>query len=162
MAEAGATDLKFNVNHPFTPVGVYMVDQFRRIGVTAEHSQLDVSQQKSAIANGDYPVAIDAFCADTDDAGPLLPYLSKERSPRNMTRNSNPELDAIYDKFRNATDVARRLELAKDMQRQVITDANSVPVISYSRIVAHVSNMKGWRIIPSHFANQDLADIWLE
>jgi peptide/nickel transport system substrate-binding protein len=168
LVEAGAQDLKFklvnrNVNHPFTPVGVYMVDQFRRIGVTAEHGQLDVSQQKAAIGNGDYQVAIDAFCADTDDAGPLLlPYLSKERSPRNMTRNSNPELDAVYDKFRNTTDEARRLELAKQMQRKVIADANSVPVIWYSRIVAHVSNMKGWRIIPSHFANQDLADIWLE
>ena len=168
LAEAGAKDLKFklinrNVNHPFTPVGVYMVDQFRRVGVAAEHAQLDVSQQKSAIANGDYQVAIDAFCGDTDDAGPLLlPYLSKERSPRNMTRNSNPQLDALYDSFRTATEAARRVELAKEMQRKVITDANSVPVIWYSRIVAHVSNMKGWRIIPSHFANQDLGDIWLE
>jgi peptide/nickel transport system substrate-binding protein len=168
LAEAGAKDLRFrlinrNVNHPFTPVGVYMVDQFRRVGVTAEHTQLDVSQQKSTIANGDYQVAIDAFCADTDDAGPLLlPYLSKQRSPRNMTRNSNPQLDAVYDMFRNATDEGKRLELAKDMQRKVITDANSVPVIWYSRIVAHASNMKGWKIIPSHFANQDLADVWLE
>ncbi len=168
LAEAGAKDLRFrlinrNVNHPFTPVGVFMVDQFRRVGVTAEHTQLDVSQQKSTIANGDYQVAIDAFCADTDDAGPLLlPYLSKQRSPRNMTRNSNPQLDAVYDMFRNATDEGKRLELAKDMQRKVITDANSVPVIWYSRIVAHASNMKGWRIIPSHFANQDLADVWLE
>ena len=168
LAEAGVQDLKFklinrNVNHPFTPVGVFMVDQFRRIGVTAEHAQLDVSQQKAAIANGDYQAAIDAFCADTDDAGPLLlPYLSKERSPRNMTRNSNPQLDAIYDQFKGATDEAARLQLAKDMQRKVITDANSVPVIWYSRIVAHVSNMKGWKIIPSHFANQDLGDIWLE
>ncbi|HJZ33225.1 MAG TPA: ABC transporter substrate-binding protein [Hyphomicrobiaceae bacterium] len=168
LAEAGARDLKFklinrNVNHPFTPVGVYMVDQFRRIGVTAEHTQLDVSQQKGAIANGDYQVAIDAFCADTDDAGPLLlPYLSKERSPRNMTRNSNPQLDALYDKFRQSTDEAARVELAKDMQRKVISDANSIPVIWYSRIVAHGSNMKGWKIIPSHFANQDLAGIWLE
>jgi peptide/nickel transport system substrate-binding protein len=168
LAEAGAQDLKFklinrNVNHPFTPVGVYLIDQFRRIGVTAEHTQLDVSQQKSTIANGDYQVAIDAFCADTDDAGPLLlPYLSRERSPRNMTRNSNPQLDAVYDKFKQSTDEAARLELAKDMQRKVITEANSIPVVWYSRIVAHVSNMKGWKIIPSHFANQDLADIWLE
>jgi peptide/nickel transport system substrate-binding protein len=168
LAEAGVQDLKFklinrNVNHPFTPVGVFMVDQFRRIGVTAEHAQLDVSQQKAAIAHGDYQVAIDAFCADTDDAGPLLlPYLSKERSPRNMTRNSNPQLDAIYDQFKGAIDEAARLQLAKDMQRKVITDANSIPVIWYSRIVAHVSNMKGWKIIPSHFANQDLGDIWLE
>src|SRR5262245_2724744 len=168
LAEAGGQDLKArlinrNVNHPFTRVGVFMVDQFRRIGVMAEHTQLDVSQQKAAIANGDYQVAIDAFCADTDDAGPLLlPYLSKERSPRNMTRSSNPELDAVDDEFKRATDPAARLSLAKEMQRRVIRDANSIPVIWYSRIVAHVSNMNGWKIIPSHFANQDLADIWLE
>ena len=79
-----------------------------------------------------------------------------------MTRNSNPQLDAVYEKFKQSTDEAARLELAKDMQRKVITDANSIPVVWYSRIVAHVTNMKGWKIIPSHFANQDLADIWLE
>ena len=42
LAEAGVANLKFklinrNVNHPFTPVGVYVIDQWRRIGVTAEH-----------------------------------------------------------------------------------------------------------------------------
>src|SRR5262245_33414092 len=61
LAEAGVPDLKFKlvnrtVNHPFTPAGVYVVDQFRRIGVTAEHQQLDVSQQKASIANGDFQV----------------------------------------------------------------------------------------------------------
>ena len=70
LAEAGVPDLKFklinrNVNHPFTPVGVYVIDQWRRIGVTAEHQQLDVSQQKSTIANGQFQVALDAFCADS-------------------------------------------------------------------------------------------------
>ena len=86
-----------------------MIDQWRRIGVTAEHQQLDVSQQKSTIANGEYQVALDAFCADTDDAKPLLlPYLSKSRSPRNMTRNNNPEIDALYDKFKSATDETER------------------------------------------------------
>ena len=47
--------------------------------MTAEHQQLEVSQQKSTIANGEYQVALDAFCADSDDPKPLLlPYLSKE------------------------------------------------------------------------------------
>jgi hypothetical protein len=50
LAEAGASSLKFklinrNINHPFTPLGVFVIDQWRRIGVTAEHQQLDVSQQ---------------------------------------------------------------------------------------------------------------------
>ena len=87
LAEAGASNLKFklinrNVNHPFTPLGVFVIDQWRRIGVIAEHTQLDVSQQKKGIAAGEYQVALDAFCADSDDPKPLLlPYLSKSRSP---------------------------------------------------------------------------------
>jgi peptide/nickel transport system substrate-binding protein len=168
LAEAGAANLKFklvnrNVSHPFTPLGVFVIDQWRRIGVAAEHTQFDVSQQKAAIANGEYQVALDAFCADTDDPKPLLlQYLSKSRSPRNMTRNANPEFDALYDKFKASTDEKERAGLARDMQRKVIEAAYSVPVMWYSRLVAHVSNMKGWKIIPSHFANQDLADVWLD
>jgi peptide/nickel transport system substrate-binding protein len=168
LAEAGAANLKFklinrNVNHPFTPLGVFVIDQWRRIGVTAEHTQLDVSQQKGGIAAGEFQVALDAFCADSDDPKPLLlPYLSKSRSPRNMTRNESPELDAVYDKFKSATDEKERKALAGEMQRMVITSANSVPVLWYSRLVAHVSTMKGWKIIPTHFANQDLADVWLD
>ena len=168
LAEAGASDLKFklvnrNVSHPFTPVGVFLIDQWRRIGIAVEHLQLDVSPQKITIANGEYQVAIDAFCADSDDPKPLLlPYLSKERSPRNVTRNTNPELDSVYDRFNGATDPAQRVALAAEMQRLIIAGANSVPVIWYSRIVAHVPQMKGWKITPTHFANQDLADVWLD
>jgi hypothetical protein len=38
--------------------------------------------------------------------------------------------------------------------------ANRAPVLWYSRLVAHVT-VKGWKIIPTHFANQDLANVWL-
>ena len=57
--------------------------------------------------------------------------------------------------------IAARITRPVD-QALVITAAYSVPVMWYSRLVAHVSSMKGWRIIPSHFANQDLADVWLD
>ena len=30
------------------------------------------------------------------------------------------------------------------------------------RIVPHRSYVKGWKISPSHFLNQDLATIWLD
>ena len=168
LAEAGVTDLKFklinrSVNHPFTPVGVYVIDQWRRIGVTVEHQQLEVSLQKSAIANGQFQVALDAFCADSDDAKPLLvTYLSKARSPRNMARNNSPEIDALYDKFNAALNEADQKKIAGDLQRAIITEANSAPVIWYSRIVAHVPQLKGWKILPTHFANQDLTDVWLD
>ena len=51
---------------------------------------------------------------------------------------------------------------AAELQKAIITESNAIPVIWYSRIVAHVPEVKGWKIIPSHFANQDLADVWLD
>ena len=164
LAEAGVPDLKFKlinrtVNHPFTPAGVYVVDQFRRIGVTAEHQQLDVSQQKASIASGDFQVAIDAFCADSDDPKPLfLPYLSKERSPRNMTRNQNPEFDALYDKFSLATDEKTRAALAATCNGWLSTRPTACRCCGTAGWWRTCSAMKGWKIIPTHFANQDLAD----
>jgi peptide/nickel transport system substrate-binding protein len=168
LAEAGVADLKFklinrSVNHPFTPIGVYVIDQWRRIGVTAEHQQLEVGGQKATIAGGQFQVALDAFCADSDDPKPLLvTYLSKERSPRNMARNKSPAIDAAYDKFNTALDDGERKAQAGAVQREIITETNSVPVIWYSRLVAHVPQMKGWKILPTHFANQDLTDVWLD
>ncbi|MDX2203736.1 MAG: ABC transporter substrate-binding protein [Hyphomicrobiaceae bacterium] len=168
LAEAGAGGLKLrlvnrNVNHPFTPVGIYVIDQWRRIGIAAEHQQLDVSQQKAALAAGDFQVALDAFCADSDDAKPLfLQYLSKSRSPRNMTRNANPQFDALYDRFSASVSDAERTRLAREMQTLAIEQAFSVPVLWYNRVVAHVASMKGWTVTPSHYANQSLAGIWLD
>lgn len=168
LQEAGVANLQFkltnrNVSHPFTPTGIFVIDQWRRIGVTAVHTQLDVSQQKKSIASGEYQVALDAFCADSDDPKPLfLQYLSKEKSPRNMTRNANPEFDALYGKFKASMSEVDRRALSVQMQKMVAEKAFSVPVLWYSRLVAHSSAMKGWKIIPSHFANQDLGSIWLE
>jgi peptide/nickel transport system substrate-binding protein len=167
LEEAGVKDLKFklinrNVNQPFTPAGVYVVDQFRRIGVTAEHTQLDVSQQKKALLNGEFQVGIDAFCTDNDDPRPLvLQYLSKSKSPRNTTHGENPEIDTLYESLQGKPQNEQKKILA-ELQKKVIEGAFDVPVLWYSRIVAHASNMKGWKISPSHFVGQDLANIWLQ
>lgn len=167
LEEAGLKDLKFklinrNVNQPFTPAGVYIVDQFRRIGVTAEHAQFDVSQQKKALLSGEFQVGIDAFCVDNDDPRPLiLQYLSRSRSPRNTTHGENPEIDKLYDSLQGKPKDELKKILA-EIQKKVIEGAFDVPVLWYSRIVAHSSALKGWKISPTHFANQDLANVWLE
>jgi len=168
LAEAGVKDLKFkltnrNVSQPFTPAGVYVVDQLRRIGITVEHAQLDVSQQKKSIAAGDYDVALDGFCGDNEDPRPvLLAYLSKSRSPRNMSRNEAPEVDALFDKYKLAMTAADQKTAALDVQKAILAGSYSVPLLWYNRIVAHSSALKGWSITPSHFVGQNLADVWLD
>lgn len=168
LADAGVKDLKFkltnrNVSQPFTPAGVYVVDQLRRIGITAEHQQMDVSQQKKSIAAGDYDIALDGFCGDNEDPRPIfLAYLSKSRSPRNMSRNEAPEVDALYDRYKAARTLEERKVVAAELQRAIIIGSYSVPVLWYNRIVAHTAEVKGWKITPSHFVGQSLGNVWLD
>jgi peptide/nickel transport system substrate-binding protein len=168
LEEAGVSNLKFrllnrNVSQPFTPAGVYFVDQMRRIGVTAEHAQVDVGAQKKGILEGEYEVALDGFCGDNEDPRPmLLAYISASRSPRNVTRNEVPEIDALYDKYKaELTDEGRKQVLA-ELQKKIIDGSYNVPLLWYNRIVVLTSPVKGWKVTPSHYVGQNLADVWLD
>jgi len=35
-------------------------------------------------------------------------------------------------------------------------------VLWWNRIIPHQSYVKGWKISPSHYLNQDLATVWLD
>lgn len=168
LEEAGVKDLKLrllnrNTPMPFTPVGVYIVDQWRRIGVTTEHQQLEVSIQKNNTQSGEFDAALDTFCFDSDDPRPeLLTFLSRSKSPRNVAHNESPQADKLFEEMKATTDPAARKKIAADIQRLAINEGYAVPVIWYSRLVAHSSAMKGWKAVPTHFVNQDLAGVWLD
>ena len=40
--------------------------------------------------------------------------------------------------------------------------AYGFPVIWLQRIVPHAAALKGYKVLPSHFLNQDLTDVWLD
>lgn len=168
LEEAGVSNLKFkllnrNVSQPFTPAGVYFVDQMRRIGVTVEHSQVDVGAQKKGILEGEYEVALDGFCGDNEDPRPmLLAYISASRSPRNVTRNEVPEIDALYDKYKAETTPEGQKKVIDELQKAIVTGSYNIPLLWYNRIVALSSVVKGWKVTPSHYVGQNLADVWLD
>jgi peptide/nickel transport system substrate-binding protein len=71
LEEAGARNLQFkllnrNIAEPYAPVGNYSIDQWRRIGVTATHEQLQTKLYLDRVAAGDFDVAIE-FQADCMD-----------------------------------------------------------------------------------------------
>jgi peptide/nickel transport system substrate-binding protein len=71
LKEAGQESLKFkllnrNVPEPYTPAAVYSIDQWRRVGVTAEHEQLETKLYQDRVAAGDFDVAVE-FQADFMD-----------------------------------------------------------------------------------------------
>jgi len=42
------------------------------------------------------------------------------------------------------------------------TEAHSMITLWWNRIIPHRTYVKGWKISPSHYINQDLANVWLD
>jgi peptide/nickel transport system substrate-binding protein len=168
LKQAGAGSLKFkltnrNVPMPYTPVGVYLIDQWRRIGIQVEHDQLETSAYLAALSSGNYDAGLDFNCDYMDEPNlQLIKYLSADKSSVNYGRYNDRTLDDLYEKQKRATDPAQRAKLLREFETRALTEAYTVPTIWWHRIIAHSAALKGWNITPSHYLNQDLTEVWLD
>src|SRR3954449_2412449 len=123
LAEAGVPNLKFqlwnrNLAMPYTPAGIFLVDQWRQIGVEVEHKQSDTSPYIAAMTSGNFDVAIDFSNLFMDDSTlALAKYLSFDKAPQNMSRSKDPELDRIYDEHVRERDPTARRALVQAFQQ---------------------------------------------
>jgi peptide/nickel transport system substrate-binding protein len=167
LKEAGQENLKFrmvtrDVQSPFQPVAVYLIDQWRQVGVAVENGPVNVAQQKQAYLTGNYEVGLDANCFDVDEPDPqLLLYVSTDRSPVNLAHYTDRAMDALYETQKRATTAPEQLAAIRAFETRLHENSYAAPVVWWQRIVAHSSAIRGWKILPSHYLNQDLASVWL-
>jgi peptide/nickel transport system substrate-binding protein len=50
----------------------------------------------------------------------------------------------------------------REFERHALTQAYTVPILWYNRIVPITTNVKGWNMTPSQDIGQDLADVWVD
>ena len=92
------------------------------------------------------------------DVGAYLPG-----SDENYGYYDDPEEAALYDKLLHESDPQKQHALMTEFEKQVLdTQAHATKVIWWNRIVPYRSYVKGWKISPSHFLNQDLSTVWLD
>jgi peptide/nickel transport system substrate-binding protein len=168
LAAAGLKDFKFkllnrNIAEPYTPGGIYSVDQWRRIGVAVEHEQLETKLYQERVAQGDFDVAVE-FQADfmDDPTAQFSKFLTKKTSPSGYSGHSDSKIDEMYAKQRETMDVAERTKLVREMERYALTQAYSVPILWWQRIIQYNKKIKGWHMTPSHYLWQDLSTVWLD
>ena len=76
--------------------------------------------------------------------------------------DDQPEID-LYDRMLRETDFNKQRALMREYEKHVLDDqAHEIFLLWRYRIVPYRSYVKGWKISPSHYVNQDLAAIWLE
>jgi peptide/nickel transport system substrate-binding protein len=170
LQDAGVPNLTFtltnrNVAMPYTPVGVFLIDQWRQIGVTVKHEQLETrlylaAQQRD---NPTFDAALDFNCDFMDEPNlQLQKYLSHDRSTINYAQQTDRVLDDLFDKQSGELDRKKRYALLREFEKRALEQAYTIPTIWWHRIIVIHKQLKGWHITPSHYVGQDLADVWLD
>jgi peptide/nickel transport system substrate-binding protein len=170
LKEAGHPNLTFtltnrNVAMPYTPVGVFLIDQWRQIGLDVKHEQLDTKLYLAAQQRDKptFDAALDFNCDFMDEPNlQLQKYLSHDRSSINYAQQTDRELDALFDKQSGELDRKKRYAILREFEKRALEQAYTIPTIWWHRIIVHHRQMKGWHITPSHYVGQDLADVWLD
>jgi peptide/nickel transport system substrate-binding protein len=167
LAEAGVANLKVRlmnrtIANLFTGGGVYVIDQWRQIGVETEHIQANDALYNESLNEGNFDVAL-TFQGDSVDEPTyqLARYLSVDQSS-NQSKYTDRELDRLFEAQKDAASERERYELLRAFETRLLTEAYVVPLLWWQRIVVMSAKVKGWEMSPSHLIGQDLEKVWLE
>lgn len=167
LKEAGHENLSLklinrNIADPYTSAGIYLVDQWRQIGVTAEHSQVDVKTLTTAQRSGTFDVIIDFLGENVDDPSiALARNISADISSYNPSGFIDRTIDDLYRKIDTEFDPAARKAFVREFERRFLTEAYQVPFLWLNRTVGTPAKLHGFIMTPTHFINQDLGGLWL-
>jgi peptide/nickel transport system substrate-binding protein len=169
LAEAGATNLEVTLTNrkdvpvPYGPAGEFVLAQWREIGVRGTHELLSTKEWQAALEKGKFAAAIDLAADYFDDPTiNLARYVSRDLSPSNHAGSTDRFLDALYIGQAISTDTRERMKIVRDFERHAVTDASTVPLLWWNRLVVSSAKFKGWNISPSQYIGQDLSDVWIE
>ena len=164
LAAAGVPNLAFTYTNRniYTALGIFLIDQWRQVGVSVRHDQLDTPPFFAARRDGNFEVIVDSSNEFIDEPSiQLARFLSHDRSPLNISRYTDRTLDDLFDRQARATDAAERLRLIRDFETRLLTEAYTVPLFWGQRIIPLAAELRGFTITPSYYLGQDLAALWL-
>ncbi|PYO28354.1 MAG: ABC transporter substrate-binding protein [Candidatus Rokuibacteriota bacterium] len=168
LKEAGAEGLSFTFKNrgvpmPYEPMAVWLIDQWRQIGVTVKQEVIEARAYYDTLKRGDFQVAMDFQCGyivepDLD----LYKFTSRARNPSNYGFYDDKVLDDLYQKQSRALDAEERKKYVRDFEKRLLDDeAHYLMTLQWHRIIPHSSKVHGWQITPSHYLNNQLDTVWL-
>jgi len=169
LKEAGAEGLSFellnrDVDQPYKYVAVWLIDQWSKIGLHVTQRVLPSGPWFDAMRNGEFDVVLEA-----PGYGNVNPPLDVQKALPASVDSENyghyedaAEVD-LYQQMLRETDPVLQRAAMRRFEKYVLDDQTHMFwVMWWHRIVPYRSYVKGFKIAPTHFINQDLSTIWLD
>jgi peptide/nickel transport system substrate-binding protein len=169
LQEAGADGLKFdllnrNVDQPYKYVAAFVIDEWSKIGLHATQKVLPTGPFFESLRTANFDVTVDFNCQSVVnpplDVGKFLPHTVYTENYGNY--EDQPEID-LYNRMLHEADPAKQRVVMREFEKYVLdTQAHEIVTPWWYRIIPYRAYLKGWKISPSHYINQDLATVWLD
>src|SRR5579872_5278848 len=169
LKEAGAENLTFTLlnrstDQPYKYYGIWVVDDWSKIGVKVTQRVLPVGPWFQAQRSGDFDVTVEGNCQNVvnplADVGKYLPHTVSEG---NYGYFEDEHEVALYKRMLGELDKSKQKQQLLEFNKYVLDDqAHGIFLLWWQRIVPYRSYVKGWKIGPSHYVNQDLGTVWLD
>jgi peptide/nickel transport system substrate-binding protein len=168
LKEAGQENLSFellnrNVDQPYKYVGIWVVDQWSKIGVHATQHVVPTGPWFALRRSADFAVNVGANCHSV--VNPVIDiqaYLPNSVYKAQYGYYEDPKEVELYDKLLHETDPKKQhADMFRFVKYESDIQTHSPYLLWWYRRVPLRSYVHGWKISPSHYMNQDLATIWL-
>ena len=164
LAEAGKANLTvtFLNRQNLTPLGVYLIDQWRQIGVTVNPDQPENARFLESRLNANFDMLIDALQDYIDEPSlQLSAFLSYDKNPTNIARAIDRKVDDLYAQQASSTDVVQRKRLVQELEAHLMDQAYTVPFYWVKRVIVLPTEVRNFHMNPSRLLGIDPSDIWL-
>jgi peptide/nickel transport system substrate-binding protein len=150
-----------NVKLPYQDFAVFVLQEWRKIGVEAENRPLETASWFSnGRDTGNFQTIIAPGVEFMDDPDQFLRrYVTGD--PQNWGRFSDPRIDDLFARQTRALDHGERLKLVHEIEKLVLDNAYYLPGLWWTRRVVHASKVRNYVAPPNHYSNQKLQDVWL-
>jgi peptide/nickel transport system substrate-binding protein len=151
------------IPQPYEPIGIWLIDQWRQIGLNVKQEFVEAAAYYTTLRNGDFSAAVDFQCSfvvepDID----IAKFQSMGVSDSNYARYKDPVLDDLYLRQARALDPEERRRALRAFERRLLDEeVRYIYTLQWHRIVPHSAKVRGWTITPAHFLNQQLDTVWL-
>ena len=169
LKEAGAEGISFellnrNVDQPYKYVASWLIDQWSKIGLHVTQRVAPTGPWFDAMRNGDFDVVVEApGYGIVNPPLDVQKFLPASIDSENYGHYEDPTEVKLYDEMLHETDPAAQRVKMRRFETYVLDDqVHEIWALWWHRIVPYRSYVKGFKIAPTHFINQDLATIWLD
>lgn len=164
LAEAGHSDLTLTYinRQAWAPLGIFLIDQWRQIGVTVNQEIPEPKLFFERSRNGNFDVALDAFAIYADEPELQLSRLvSFSKNPPNISRLDDSEYDELYERQLRATDANERKKIVRQIEDRIYERPSIMPLFWLRRYSVEDVGVQGTYENPSFYTGLDHAKVWL-